>query len=85
MTRVGSFTLPRPWAALLAIRGHWLFIDASSSGGGGAAVSKDKRARRQTATAEDCARSLARLRRLSDLSWPQAARMSRPRGVRTGA
>ena len=35
-------------------------------------------------TAASAIRSLARLRTLADLSWPQAAMMSSPRGVRTG-
>src|SRR5262249_16225596 len=36
-------------------------------------------------TAAMTGRSLRRNLTLADLSWPQAARMSRPRGVRTGA
>ncbi len=36
------------------------------------------------AMARSAWRSRADIFSVSDLSWPQAARMSRPRGVRTG-
>src|SRR5271170_6321484 len=41
--------------------------------------------RDQAAGSADRSSSLRRSLTLADLSWPQAARMSRPRGVRTGA